>query len=1663
MDVYADAKGMARGLQARVNAEMAKANVTAKIKAQIDTRGLAAEAKRAAAVATKAAQSNVRVKIKAEVDTRGLLGQVQAAAKEASKSAVIKYRTELDNASVARTQAAVAAVGGGDATVNVDVDTGAARAEVEAFRREAGRDVTVNVKTKTDTSSLKQAGTALTQLSKIPMLVGGFYTLGTAIVAVGGGLVAMTSSALSASTALAAIPNIAGAGITALATLITGFSGVGDAVKQMTVVENAAGTSATATAAAESAAADRIRNAAQARADAADRVADAQRALGDALRQAGIDAKAAAESVSDAQWALARAGEAVTSARENYANTSYEVGQAAEAAADRIAAADARVRRSKDFLSRSEYMLNDAREEAQKRIDALNKAMSDSALDEEQAAANLQRARENLQDVNWNEAASPQERRDAEMAVKEAERQLKRVQDGRADLAAQTAEANAEGVDGSDEVRAAQEAITQAQQDQIDAVEELAQAREDAKRQAIAGERAIRDAAYGVRDAVHAQQESREELALAEQAQARQAVLSDRAIKDAREAVADAQRALRDASREVAAAQRDAATAADEQTAAQLKLEQAMDRLSPAGQRFATFLHDVVMPRLHDFKLAVQEALLPGVQMGVEKSLPLLDTLQTGMVKTAGILGGFTSRLGALFGSKAFNRDIAGIMDSNNDALLNFLPSLRHLIKMFVDIAAVAGPTLVEPFSRWTRELTKGWMEAAQVNRESGAMADFFKRAGDRAAMLKDILGNLFTALYNIGVAANPTGDSLLATFERTTQKWADWTKSDLGQERMQKFFEAVEPTTRAVGDLVAQLGEMLVKLSEGNAGGGLAAFVKTLTFIVNGINALADLGGGKGGVVIGWIMTLAGVGGALGLVSGVILKMAANIGKLFTLLGGIGRLVTTVGGFIIRLATGAFGILMRILGPVGNLLLNLGSKILPLIIRLAPVLGRAVSLMFGPWGIAIMAVVGLFILLYNKVGWFHDAVQWVMGKVVDAFNWVVDGAKHLWDVLFGHSVFPDIAEGLRLFVAVVGLYFGLIKEGFKAVGKVAEWLWDNAIKPAWENIKSGISKAWDKIGPILDDMWTGAKIVGGWFKDLWNKYIEPAWDSIKTAIENGWNNKIKPPLQAMWEMVEKVGGWFKDLWNKYIDPAWESIKTAIDNGWNNKIKPAFQALKDFIDTTIPNAFSTAMTAVKNFWDDVKAKAKVPIKFVLETIWNNGLRKMINAIPGVSDIAPVDTSDWATGTARVLPGYTPGRDVHHFTSPTGGRLNLSGGEAIMRPEFTDRLGEGTVNMLNRAARAGKGALEHAIGALSGSVRSREGHFATGGVFRSAVNHALNFAGGGVFLGGDMPLEGATSITPHPLPYYNTGAGWAGDLNSPGDLANPPSKILAWMPGTVAHVFKGYSDSHGRYGNHAVINNDAGGSAWYAHMSSIVSGLLGKHLNAGDQIGRVGQTGNAHGAHLHFEVRGTPVSGGIGPIQQAPVDPAVAAGEEEADGWRERIGKIKDVITSIPGWIKSLGDGSMGPWADQILTGVRSMGRDVIKWINDKIPDQIRVPNFPDIPLPNNPIPDLFDAGGEWRHGVLGLNMSGKSETVFTNTDMVDLGASLRATSAALRSMITGDGTGAATLGGGAPLVGELTLMGRKEDMPNLLADVDIALRAIRRGGVHAQRVARAPA
>jgi TP901 family phage tail tape measure protein len=167
----------------------------------------------------------------------------------------------------------------------------------------------------------------------------------------------------------------------------------------------------------------------------------------------------------------------------------------------------------------------------------------------------------------------------------------------------------------------------------------------------------------------------------------------------------------------------------------------------------------------------------------------------------------------------------------------------------------------------------------------------------------------------------------------------------------------------------------------------------------------------------------------------------------------------------------------------------------------------------------------------------------------------------------------------------------------------------------------------------------------------------------------------------------------------------------------------------------------------------------------------------------------------------VLPGYSPGRDNLHFEHPQLGTLSLSGGEAIMVPEWTQAVGgEKAVKEMNRRARRG---------------------FASGGVFNPLPGSSIQRAMKETYKGHDG-LD------------LNVGSGWD----------DYGMKYYAAVPGVISYV--GWN--HG-YGD-AVFENTKYGRLVYGHASQ-VHVKAGQKVKAGQWLGNVGDTGRASAPHLHF--------------------------------------------------------------------------------------------------------------------------------------------------------------------------------------------------------------------
>ena len=124
---------------------------------------------------------------------------------------------------------------------------------------------------------------------------------------------------------------------------------------------------------------------------------------------------------------------------------------------------------------------------------------------------------------------------------------------------------------------------------------------------------------------------------------------------------------------------------------------------------------------------------------------------------------------------------------------------------------------------------------------------------------------------------------------------------------------------------------------------------------------------------------------------------------------------------------------------------------------------------------------------------------------------------------------------------------------------------------------------------------------------------------------------------------------------------------------------------------------------------------------------------------------------------------------------------------------------------------------------------------------------LALCGGiGIIEDGELcwPLPGHTYISCNFGDDDAYGNSWHRGTDIPAPEGTP---ILAAHSGTV--IISGWNNS---YGNQVLLDNGAGLSTRYAHMSQTAV-TAGEAVTAGQVIGYVGSTGDSTGFHLHFEV------------------------------------------------------------------------------------------------------------------------------------------------------------------------------------------------------------------
>lgn len=793
--------------------------------------------------------------------------------------------------------------------------------------------------------------------------------------------------------------------------------------------------------------------------------------------------------------------------------------------------------------------------------------------------------------------------------------------------------------------------------------------------------------------------------------------------------------------------------------------------LNQAQIDFVMFLQSL-KPQIDELKRLAAEAFLPKLQEAIQMlSDKLYPTIANGVTIIGNAMGNAAISLASVITEGQNIEKLNTLFEKSGPLIETMARVFGHVYDILLSIFVELAPDAQGFFDT----LDAGFGQFADyLNSEEGKkeLKQFFDDARFTAGLFGDVLGNVFGgigALIMANIGPGTGGETLLQWLKDATTPPEDSDKlkqyfNDVA-DNVVKILDAIAPVVEKFKELAADesVGTMWDNLGKGadnlanimqkmvDAGPSLGDLIATVTEIVDAftdteaikiffdtLNGVATTikdwvkdPANKGfidflGRVAGWFSAIGLVIGTLsfglsvvfgifGQVFGAISKVIGIVKPFFALVAAnpIVGLITVIGLLIAYLVDwfttteqgkAVWENIMRVLSDIWNTILTVAETVWTAITDFFTATGEGMSKFFeDTWN----AISGFFDAAFTWIDTyvikpFAAALDWLGTAFQNVGTWFGD----VWTNI--QKFFNDAWVWIDTYIIKpMALAFEATGAAFDALGLFFSTTWDlvmDAFEAAWNWIDTYIfipmTRAFDAVGVAFDT--TGV-------------FIGTVWETMKNAINTVWNwidTWIFAPIRNAVGLVQTA---FENS-GTGAAVAWEGLQTALETVWNWIDTWIFNPLETAV-AAIQTAFENTVAGIKTAWNGLYSLVRVPVNAIIDFAYNNGIMPFWNGIAGafglndmkLSKVALLPEKSFATG--GVLPGYTPGRDVHRFYSPTGGILNLSGGEAIMRPEWVRMVGgpEG-VERLNRAARGGGSSSGY--GTRSGGERN----FFMGGVF-----------------------------------------------------------------------------------------------------------------------------------------------------------------------------------------------------------------------------------------------------------------------------------------------------------------------------------------------------------
>ena len=346
---------------------------------------------------------------------------------------------------------------------------------------------------------------------------------------------------------------------------------------------------------------------------------------------------------------------------------------------------------------------------------------------------------------------------------------------------------------------------------------------------------------------------------------------------------------------------------------------------------------------------------------------------------------------------------------------------------------------------------------------------------------------------------------------------------------------------------------------------------------------------------------------------------LIAPIGQLFKELAPILKVIGGIlGGVIVGAIIIVVNVLKEALGPVLNFIIDVIGSVIKILRGLIEFL---VGVFTGNWKLAWQGIKDFFGGIWDAIWSFiKNAGLLIWGIVKGLVEGIWSFFKWIYDELIGHSIIPDIVNGVIGFFKMMAK---VVEDVWNALVSALKWVWNNILKPVFDAVVAVIKGIVDAFKWVVD------KVKYYW--DLFNQYVKIA--KIAFALT----------IQAI-----------KDKWNDIVDGIKNMYNTV--KGWVDKFVSAVVGIKD----RIKSAFT-------GMWDGLKDSFKAAVNWLIQK-WND-----FHLTLGGGSVLGIDIPSVTLDTPNIPLMARGGAIVDHATAIVGeGRAGWPEYVIPTDPRYRDR-------------------------------------------------------------------------------------------------------------------------------------------------------------------------------------------------------------------------------------------------------------------------------------------------------------------------------------------------------------------------------------------------------